>query len=111
MKRDLMYLHWASITGEDYAVSSPEIVLAAAASVTKNIKLASAVTVLSSADPVKVYEDFATVDLYPKEEQRSWQVGKFYWIIPVMQYNRQPIMINSLKKAWPAAENKQRRNC
>ncbi|WP_263601520.1 LLM class flavin-dependent oxidoreductase [Chryseobacterium sp. PET-29] len=47
----------------DYAVSSPEIVLAAAASVTKNIKLASGVTVLSSSEPVKVYEDFATVDL------------------------------------------------
>lgn len=47
----------------DYAVSSPEIVLAAAASVTKNIKLASGVTVLSSSEPVKVYEDFATLDL------------------------------------------------
>ncbi|WP_292010043.1 LLM class flavin-dependent oxidoreductase [Chryseobacterium sp.] len=47
----------------DYAVSSPEIVLAAAASTTKNIKLASGVTVLSSAEPVKVYEDFSTVDL------------------------------------------------
>jgi probable LLM family oxidoreductase len=47
----------------DYAVSSPEIILAAAATVTKNIKLGSAVTVLSSADPVKVYQDFATVDL------------------------------------------------
>ena len=48
---------------EDYAVSSPEMVLAAAASITKNIKLASGVTVLSSAEPVKVYEDFATLDL------------------------------------------------
>jgi probable LLM family oxidoreductase len=47
----------------DYAVSSPEIVLAAAASITKNIKLASGVTVLSSSEPVKVYEDFATLDL------------------------------------------------
>lgn len=47
----------------DYAVSSPEIVLAAAASVTKNIKLASGVTVLSSSEPVKVYEDFSTLDL------------------------------------------------
>lgn len=47
----------------DYAVSSPEIVLAAAASVTKNIKFASGVTVLSSSEPVKVYEDFATLDL------------------------------------------------
>lgn len=48
---------------QDYAVSSPEIVLAAAASVTKNIKLTSTVTVLSSAEPVKVYQDFSTIDL------------------------------------------------
>ncbi len=47
----------------DYAVSSPAIILAAAAMVTKNIKLASAVTVLSSDDPVRVFQDFATVDL------------------------------------------------
>lgn len=47
----------------DYAVASPEIVLAAAATVTKNIKLGSAVSVISSADPVKLYKDFATVDL------------------------------------------------
>jgi probable LLM family oxidoreductase len=47
----------------DYAVSSPEIVLAAAVSITKNIKLASGVTVLSSSEPVKVYEDFSTLDL------------------------------------------------
>lgn len=48
---------------EDYAVSSPEIIIAAAASITKNIKLTSAVTVLSSTDPVKVYQNFATADL------------------------------------------------
>lgn len=47
----------------DYAVSSPEIVLAAAAAVTKNIKLMSTVTVLSSSEPVKVYQDFSTIDL------------------------------------------------
>lgn len=47
----------------DYAVSSPEIVLAAAATVTKKIKLGSAVSVISSADPVKLYQNFATVDL------------------------------------------------
>ncbi|SMC73448.1 Atu2307/SP_0267 family LLM class monooxygenase [Pedobacter nyackensis] len=47
----------------DYAVSAPEIVLAAAASITKNIKLTSTVTVLSSAEPVKVYQDFSTIDL------------------------------------------------
>lgn len=48
---------------EDYAVAAPEILLAALAPITKNIKLSSAVSVLSSADPVKLYQDFATVDL------------------------------------------------
>jgi probable LLM family oxidoreductase len=47
----------------DYAVSTPEIILAAAATVTKNIKLGSAVSVLSSSDPVRLYQSFATVDL------------------------------------------------
>ena len=47
----------------DYAVSVPEIVLAAAASVTKRIKLGSAVNVLSSSDPVRLYQSFATIDL------------------------------------------------
>lgn len=46
----------------DYSVSSPETVLAAIAAVTQHIKLASAVTVLSSDDPVRVYERFATLD-------------------------------------------------
>jgi len=46
----------------DYAVSSPEIILAAAATVTKNIKLGSAVSVISSADPVKLFQDFSSVD-------------------------------------------------
>ena len=47
---------------KDYAASSPAVVLAAAASQTKQIRLTSAVTVLSSADPVRVFQDFATVD-------------------------------------------------
>lgn len=47
----------------DYAVSSPAVILGAAAVITKNIKLASAVTVLSSDDPVRVFQDFVTVDL------------------------------------------------
>lgn len=46
----------------DYAVSSPAVVLGAAASMTKHIKLSSAVTVLSSDDPVRVYQQFATLD-------------------------------------------------
>ncbi|MBA5630211.1 LLM class flavin-dependent oxidoreductase [Moheibacter lacus] len=47
----------------DYAVSTPEIVLSALSTVTKNIKLASGVSVISSADTVKLYQDFATIDL------------------------------------------------
>ncbi|UOQ98405.1 LLM class flavin-dependent oxidoreductase [Hymenobacter sp. 5317J-9] len=47
----------------DFIISSPEVVLAAAAAVTKNIRLSSAVTVLSSADPVRTFQNFATVDL------------------------------------------------
>src|SRR6187431_3429881 len=47
----------------DYTVSSPTTILAAAAVTTKNIKLTSAVTVLSSDDPVRVFQQFATVDL------------------------------------------------
>jgi probable LLM family oxidoreductase len=47
----------------DYAVSSPAVALAAAAARTKSIRLSSAVTVLSSADPVRVFQDFATLDL------------------------------------------------
>ena len=46
----------------DFAISSPEMVLSAIASRTTNIKLASGVTVLSSDDPVRVFERFATLD-------------------------------------------------
>src|SRR6478609_9247197 len=47
----------------DYVASSPATLLAAAAARTKRIRLASAVTVLSSDDPVRVFQQFATVDL------------------------------------------------
>lgn len=47
---------------KEFAVSSPEIVLAAAAARTRDIHLGTAVTVLSSDDPVRVYERFATLD-------------------------------------------------
>lgn len=46
----------------DYAASAPAVILAAAAGLTKNIRLSSAVTVLSSDDPVRVYQQFATLD-------------------------------------------------
>ena len=46
----------------DFAASSPEMILAAAAPLTKKIRLSSAVTVLSSADPVRIFQNFATLD-------------------------------------------------
>lgn len=47
----------------DFAVSSPVVALSAGAARTKRIRLTSAVTVLSSLDPVRVFQDFATLDL------------------------------------------------
>jgi len=47
----------------DFAVSAPSVVLAAAAARTERIRLTSAVTVLSSDDPVRVFQDLATLDL------------------------------------------------
>src|SRR6202795_3344362 len=47
----------------EYLDSAPAIILAAAAARTTNIRLTSAVTVLSAADPVRVFQNFATLDL------------------------------------------------
>jgi len=47
----------------DFAVSAPAVVLAAAAARTQRIRLTSAVSVISSDDPVRVFQEFATVDL------------------------------------------------
>src|SRR3954470_20618762 len=46
----------------DFAISSPEVVLAAIAARTKRIRLGSAVTVLSSDDPIRVFQRFSTLD-------------------------------------------------
>lgn len=48
---------------EEYVSSSPEMLLAAAAARTRNIRFTSAVTVLSSDDPVRVFQRYATLDL------------------------------------------------
>ncbi|MEL0261440.1 MAG: LLM class flavin-dependent oxidoreductase [Aquiluna sp.] len=47
---------------DDYAISAPDTVLAGIATVTKNIRVGTGVTVLSSEDPVRVYQRFATID-------------------------------------------------
>ncbi len=72
----------------DYAVSVPEVVLAAAASVTKNIKLGSAVTVLSSSDPVRIYQAFATLDqLSNGRAELMAGRGSFIESFPLYGYN------------------------
>jgi len=72
----------------DYAVPTPEIVLAAAASVTKRIKLGSAVSVLSSSDPVKLYQNFAMIDqLSGGRAELMAGRGSFIESFPLFGYN------------------------
>ncbi len=72
----------------DYAVSAPAVVLGAAAERTKQIKLSSAVTVLSSDDPVRVFQQFATVDLLSggRAEIMAGR-GSFVESFPLFGYN------------------------
>jgi probable LLM family oxidoreductase len=70
----------------DYAV--PEIILAAAATITKKIKLGSAVSVLSSSDPVKLYQSFATIDqLSNGRAELMAGRGSFIESYPLFGYN------------------------
>ncbi|GAA4798677.1 LLM class flavin-dependent oxidoreductase [Olivibacter ginsenosidimutans] len=72
----------------DFAVSSPEIILAAAASITKRIKLTSSVTVLSSTDPVRTYQNFATADLISNgRTEITVGRGSFTESFPLFGYN------------------------
>jgi probable LLM family oxidoreductase len=72
----------------DFAVSSPAVVLGAAAVVTERIRLASAVTVLSTDDPVRVFEDFATVDLLSNGRAEIWAGrGSFTESYPLFGYD------------------------
>jgi hypothetical protein len=59
----------------EFLDSAPGIILAAAAARTKTIRLTSAVTVLSAADPVRVFREFATLDLISKDAPRSSLAG------------------------------------
>lgn len=73
---------------EEYTISAPAVVLAAAAVVTKKIKLSSAVTVLSSDDPVRVYQSFSTVDqLSNGRAEIMVGRGSFIESYPLFGYN------------------------
>lgn len=72
----------------DYAVSSPAVILGAAAAITKRIKLSSAVTVLSSDDPVRVFQSFSTVDhLSGGRAEIMVGRGSFIESYPLFGYN------------------------
>lgn len=74
----------------DYSISSPEMVLAGIAGKTKNIKLSSGVTVLSSDDPVRVFQRFATLDaLSNGRAQVILGRGSFTESFPLFGYNLQ----------------------
>lgn len=74
----------------DFAVSAPEVVLAAIAARTQRILLGSAVTVLSSDDPVRVFERFATVDgLSGGRAEVVVGRGSFTESFPLFGYNLQ----------------------
>lgn len=72
----------------DFIASAPAPILAAAAARTKTIRLTSSVTVLSSADPVRVFQDFATLDLisYGRAEIMAGR-GSFIESFPLFGYN------------------------
>jgi len=72
----------------DYAVSNPAVALAAAATQTKNIRLSSAVTVLSSDDPIRVFQQFSTLDNLT-EGRAEIMVGRGAFIesFPLFGYN------------------------
>jgi probable LLM family oxidoreductase len=72
----------------DFLVSSPAVALAAIAARTENIRLASAVTVLSSDDPVRVFQQFAHVDLISGGRAEIWAGrGSFIESFPLFGYD------------------------
>ncbi|GLV48332.1 luciferase [Thermus sp. LT1-2-5] len=73
---------------EDYAVSAPAVVLSAIAAHTRRIRLASAVVVLSSDDPVRVFQQFATLDLLSGGRAELWVGrGSFVESFPLFGYD------------------------
>lgn len=73
---------------DDFAVTAPDTVLAGIATVTKNIRLGTGVTVLSSEDPVRVYQRFATLDaLSNGRAEITAGRGSFIESFPLFGYN------------------------
>lgn len=75
---------------EEYVASAPAVILSAIAARTKNIRLTSTVTVLGSEDPVRVFQQFATLDLLSKGRAEIMVGrGSFIESFPLFGYNLQ----------------------
>ena len=75
---------------DDFAVSAPDTVLAGLATVTKNIILGTGVTVLSSEDPVRLYQRFATIDAMSNgRTEITAGRGSFIESFPLFGYSMQ----------------------
>ncbi len=96
----------------DYAVSAPAVALAAAAARTKRIRLTSAVTVLSSDDPVRVYQQFATLDLISggRAEIMAGR-GSFIESFPLFGHEPQRLRRAVRRKTRSAPANLRRARC
>lgn len=72
----------------DYAVSAPEIMLSALSTTTQHIKLVSGVSVISSSDPVKLYQDFSMLDLISNQRAEILAGrGSFIESFPLFGYD------------------------
>ncbi len=94
---------------EEYISSSPTTLLSAAVSRTKNIKLSSAVTVLGSEDPVRVYQQFSTIDLLSKGRAEIMVGrGSFIESFPLFGYdlqNYEELFLEKLQLLMKIREN------
>lgn len=96
---------------EEYVSSSPATLLAAAAAKTKNIKLSSSVTVLGSEDPVRVFQQFSTIDLLSKGRAEIMVGrGSFIESFPLFGYdlqNYEPLFEEKLQLLLKLSEEEQ----
>ena len=88
----------------DFLASAPPMLLAAAAERTQSIRLSSAVTVLSSDDPVRVYQQFATLDLLSRGRAEIMAGrGSFIESLPAVRLRPQRLRRTVRRKARTSA--------
>ena len=92
----------------DYLDSAPAVILGAAAARTHRIRLTSAVTVLSSADPVRVFQNFATLDLL-SQGRAEMVVGRGSFIDSVVRLQTRRLRLAFCREARPAPKDPRER--